>query len=236
MINDCNLQSLNCEDDPFTWVNRRLGNDLIFERLDRFISSFEWRMLYPTALCSSLDFYHPDHRPIYINLQSSAISHFMPHNAGFFRFETMWTREEECAEVIATSWHENFPEMDLMEKFSYCSHKLHLWAQRKFKSLPRQIKKKREQLAILRNHNCWQNESTNIVLLENEVEKLSIQEESYWWQRSRVNWLSSGDKNTKFFHRTASMRHSRNTISGLVSCQGDWIQDSRGLPWKTAPR
>jgi hypothetical protein len=40
--------------------------------------------------------------------------------------------------------------------------------------------------------------------LANLVEILLEQEEIHWLQRSRVNWLSQGDKNTRFFHQFAS--------------------------------
>lgn len=116
-----------------------------------------------------------------------------------------------------------------MEKISIYSLNLKHWAQRKFHSLPNQIKNKRAELANLQNHNCWQNEASRILHLENEVEKLNCQEELYWRQRSRVNWLAGGDKNTKFFHRTATVRHTLNNISGLVSKQGDMIHDFRGM-------
>lgn len=98
MINDCNLQSLHSEGDLFTWVNRRQSEGLIFERLDRFMSSFDWRMLFPISRCSTLDFYHSDHRPIYIDFRPSGSLnqlHSTP-SATLFRFEAMWSREEEC--------------------------------------------------------------------------------------------------------------------------------------------
>jgi molybdopterin converting factor small subunit len=54
-----------------------------------------------------------------------------------------------------------------------------------------------------------------------ELEKLLEQEETYWAQRSRVNWLKLGDKkNTSYFHNFASSRRSRNRIKGLRDQSG----------------
>ena len=39
-----------------------------------------------------------------------------------------------------------------------------------------------------------------------------IVEEATWRPRSRSIWLSSGDKNTKFFHKYATLRRYQNTI------------------------
>lgn len=41
---------------------------------------------------------------------------------------------------------------------------------------------------------------------------LSGIEESYFQQKSSVNWLSVGDQNTSYFLRTAEMRNSYNAI------------------------
>ncbi|XP_073133789.1 uncharacterized protein [Henckelia pumila] len=64
----CELQDLHCSGEWYTWVNMRERTGLIFERLDRFVGNLEWKLLYPSASVSSLEFYHSDHRPIQISL------------------------------------------------------------------------------------------------------------------------------------------------------------------------
>ncbi|KAK3212813.1 hypothetical protein Dsin_017519 [Dipteronia sinensis] len=57
-------------------------------------------------------------------------------------------------------------------------------------------------------------------------EALLEEEEMYWKQRSRVDWLKGGDKNSKFFHFRATARRSRNLIEGLFDERGIWREGS----------
>ena len=50
-------------------------------------------------------------------------------------------------------------------------------------------------------------------------------QEVYWAQRSCVNWIKHGDKNTSFFHSKASQRRQRNYIKGILDPQGSWRED-----------
>lgn len=49
-----------------------------------------------------------------------------------------------------------------------------------------------------------------------ELEEIKKQEEIYWRQRSRVNWLKEGDVNTKCFHVVANRQRIRNFIPSLT--------------------
>lgn len=48
-------------------------------------------------------------------------------------------------------------------------------------------------------------------------------EEYYWRQRSRVEWLRGGYKNTKIFHLKASHRRWKNLIRGIEDEDGRWL-------------
>jgi hypothetical protein len=61
--------------------------------------------------------------------------------------------------------------------------------------------------------------------LQVQLEQRRRQEEILWRQKSRVQWLKEGEKNTKFFHRTMIHRRHINRITHLEDEQGQLIRD-----------
>lgn len=58
--------------------------------------------------------------------------------------------------------------------------------------------------------------------LEEELELEYKREESYWAQKSWIQWLQLGDRNTSYFHGKVIQRRKRNTIVGLRDSCGNW--------------
>lgn len=102
----CELQDLHSTGELFTWVNRMDSNNIIFERLDRFVRNLKWRLKYPAARVSSLDFYHLEHRPISLKLNGEQVQNRIRNGtrAQAFWFEKGWLLELECKEVIERGW------------------------------------------------------------------------------------------------------------------------------------
>lgn len=61
--------------------------------------------------------------------------------------------------------------------------------------------------------------------IELELDRLLEEDEIYWKQRSRENWLKHGDKNSKWFHKKASMRKKINEIVAISDQYGCWTED-----------
>lgn len=53
--------------------------------------------------------------------------------------------------------------------------------------------------------------------------------EIFWRQRAKQMWLHSGDKNTKYFHATATTRRRTNQVVQLKNSEGRWIEWEEGL-------
>ena len=54
------------------------------------------------------------------------------------------------------------------------------------------------------------------------MEETLLLDEVSWRQKSRIQWLKEGDKNTKFFHRTANANRHHNCIESITYGESKW--------------
>ncbi|XP_019199146.1 PREDICTED: uncharacterized protein LOC109192895 [Ipomoea nil] len=62
-----------------------------------------------------------------------------------------------------------------------------------------------------------------------ELEEILYQEELLWFQQSREDWITSGDRNTAYYHAAATVRRARNRVARLLDNNGAWITDDAKL-------
>ncbi|KAG8485687.1 hypothetical protein CXB51_019012 [Gossypium anomalum] len=58
-----------------------------------------------------------------------------------------------------------------------------------------------------------------------DLENVLYHEEILWRQKARCDWLTLGDRNTKFFHTRTLRRRKQNQITALKNDLGEWIMD-----------
>lgn len=64
---DCGMLDIPFHGAAFTWSNNRLGDGIIYERLDRVYCSGDWRDCFPNAVVWNLPILISDHGPIILD-------------------------------------------------------------------------------------------------------------------------------------------------------------------------
>ncbi|XP_061367963.1 uncharacterized protein LOC133310979 [Gastrolobium bilobum] len=65
--------------------------------------------------------------------------------------------------------------------------------------------------------------------LQEELNRVLLQEEAIWFQKARCNWIKDGDRNTKFYHTTTIIRRARNKILELKNDEGHFVREEENL-------
>jgi hypothetical protein len=71
--------------------------------------------------------------------------------------------------------------------------------------------------------------STHDHLSYASITNILLQDDMYWKQRAKIYWLTDRDKNSKFFHASASARNKRNAIKKLRDTNDILVKDQTGL-------
>lgn len=225
-LNDCGLLDLGFKGQRFTWRNNRTGDAAVMERLDKAYANIDRREDFPQAMVFHEPAIGSDHSPILLSTEEPLKIHRQ------FRFESMWTAEEECGDIIRSHWaclRSEDNSTHLVKNLEKCRGILQRWHREKFGKMKERMTDLKAKIGVIQQSKY----STASKLEEEELlRSLNVlweQEEMYWHQRSRLNYLRFGDKNTRFFHITATQRRQRNLILRLKNEQDEWISHPKGI-------
>lgn len=75
---DLSLSKLVFSGNKFTWSNMQRGQARIMERIDKAITSVEWRMAFPNSFLQHGPFKGSDHRPLFLSLHYRHLTQHPP--------------------------------------------------------------------------------------------------------------------------------------------------------------
>ncbi|KAL5859327.1 hypothetical protein ACOSQ4_000623 [Xanthoceras sorbifolium] len=211
----------------FTWVAKRGGGDNLWVRLDRALCSVDWRCNFAEGHIKHLPRVNSDHCPILLLPYSLHIprSELKP-----FRFEAMWLTHTSFAPSVRNEWQS--PENGIVGKVSRVADFLKQWNRDVFGSIFQRKNRILARLSGIQTSICITQNQRFVVLedkLLEEYNNVLTQEEVFWKQKSRNQWLKEGDRNTKFFHLSTLIRRRRNKIEGLLNKDGIWVTEKKDL-------
>lgn len=140
-----------------------------------------------------------------------------------FLYEDAWQREESYDSAVNEGWVHaagDFCLRDLNTNLIHMQSHLTDWKTKKFGDVRRKIKKVRREFEKEKGSSLYRGSSPREKELARQLNELLHREEIMAQQRSRVDWLRAGDRNTGFFHAQSTARRTRNRISALEDANG----------------
>ena len=150
-------------------------------------------------------------------------------------YEDLWTPYEGCKNIVKEVWsgfgcRDDINPVQIFKSLSKAMMtQLQWWSKGEFKERKEMLKILMEKLQCAVSNNLQYDNGVEIKNLERQINNLLTDEEIYWKQRSRADWLKEGDKNTKFFHFKALSQRRKNRISGIENQQGQWLEDEEEI-------
>ncbi|KAL4606562.1 hypothetical protein ACB092_09G112200 [Castanea dentata] len=143
----------------------------------------------------------------------------------------MWIREERCREIMEEAWESSrLKEREgILNRIKRCQDHVQSWNWIEFGNVYKLLKQKQKRLQQLELWDSLHGKMEEIKMVKKEINKIQVREEIMWNQRSKALWLKWGNRNTKFFHATASQRRRKNRIVGLQDSRGVWQEDMEGM-------
>eukprot|EP00253_Pinus_taeda_P015524 PITA_15524 len=191
IIQDHDLVDVRPKNRRYTWSNRRIGASNIMERLDRFLISIAYHSTFSTGYSNILNMSASDHYPITLTLQRHCPLGPIP-----FKYSSIWNRIPAAKEVVQTTWIHHVE-----------GSPSYIWETKLKRRIERQglSQQNKEQEGKLYSQ-------LNQILRDKEIK---------WRLKSRQLWLQEGDKNTAYFHKQATVRKLRNTVSTIMDNEGN---------------
>eukprot|EP00253_Pinus_taeda_P002797 PITA_02797 len=183
-----------------------------------------------------------DHWPICLEIDIKKIKGKKP-----FRFEAFWLRNPDFLHKVEEWWTQSQArgqgKMHTFQlKLKEIKNRIRKWNREEFghimedkQKLEKEMEDIQQQIILEGRDEERSKEEGKIIC---QLEERRKQEEILWRQKSRINWLQEGERNTKFFHQAMIQNRQRNQIFSIKNEVGEW--DDRGEAieqvWKEIPK
>lgn len=211
----------------FTWYNKRGGESQVASRLDRFLMSKDLMLKDKDIAARVLPFAGLDQWLVQLENQGIGTPRNIP-----FRFENIQLSHQDFINYIAISWVEELNIqgtriLPLQKRPKHIKLRLKEWNKKEYGNIVEAKKfvegKMKELNQTLIMERFDKDRSDQATKYHQEWENLCKQEESFWRQKSRVQWLKEGEHTTRFFHRSTMENIAHNRISSIKDEGGNLL-------------
>ncbi|KAL4353131.1 hypothetical protein GQ457_06G018130 [Hibiscus cannabinus] len=221
------LVDLPMSGNSFTWF--RGGSQVTACKLDRFLVFAELLSIIPNLTQSALPRKLSDHSPVLLK-EVTTMGGPRP-----FKWFTYWADDQQFNEMMEQTLSRNHKK-GLGPKLRAVKVAVKSWVAEARSKETETVEMLEKKINDLEADLLSRRASTfNVGEAQTEIQNLKAKlwakyrkDEREWLQKSRLKWFKDGDKNTKFFHITASLRNKTNYIS-CIRVKNEVLSDQHSI-------
>lgn len=205
----------------YTWSNKKEGNANIAQRLDRVLVNLQWHVKYPNSSVFHLPRFSSDHLPILLKPVASKKRKQPP-----FKTESWWNLEEDfekVCDVLKQKGDQNWEELTASFK-----KEIKGWLESKVTPNKKLLEVEQE-MEVINSAPPGSVSAEEEREVQNRHQRYLLMNKAYWKQRARIDWMISGDNNSRFFHAMAVSRKRRNQINAILNERDEWETSQTGI-------
>lgn len=147
-LSRCEFHDLGFIGQHHTWCNWRFGNQWTLLKLDKMEVNEAWMRIFSEARVQHVSMSILDYCLLALTLTRRLPQ--KPIKKRFF-FEVMWTREEDCREIVEAAWDLLWvdPENKVIDRIKCCQEQLQKWNWKVFGNVNKGLRQKNERLQQL---------------------------------------------------------------------------------------
>lgn len=225
-VQACGFMDLGFIGLPYTWDNRQQATNNVKVRLDGGRATPSFLSLFKNVKVWHVQTTESDHCCLVLECSKN----FARRRRGRrpFRYENMWHRDPTYSQNVELPWNniEGSGSLGVLSsQLGSLGRTLADWNQSTFGFGWKSLVQLRVELEQLREQSIGSGPTRNERWVMAEISELLSREETMERQRSWVQWLCEGDRNTSFFQAKSRERAKTNHIISLKNSDGSVVMD-----------
>jgi hypothetical protein len=229
----CSLSDMGFSGSKFIWCNRQDAQSNVRVHLDRAVCNADFATRFADCHVENVITTSSDHSALVIDFVANASRYEQCQVQRPFQYEAAWRRADDYRATVEEVWADRQcgpnPLQTTWSTMVQMAGSLQTWSREVFGSVRKKIRQLEKKLRQLRELVISPEVLAEERATEQQLCELFEREEIMARQRSRVDWLREGDRNTTFFHARASARKKTNRIDILVREDGSKCEDQQGI-------
>ena len=211
-IDSCDLVELPLNGKKFTWSRGNAAS-----RIDRMFVTDDWLQHFPSSTLYGLPKNFSDHRPLHMLVDST---NWGPKP---FRLMNCWWLNSDFGKMVQSYWNTasgtSSGKRSMSAALKLLKDRCKKWSKDVVGNTSSKITALEIEADVLDSQRESRDLSANELSRSNTISAslrtLYRMQESAWHQKSRIQWCKLGDRNTRFFHLSATTRQKKNQIFSL---------------------